>query len=917
MPKFQVELDDGRKFEIESDSEPTQQEVLDALKESGGRELDGSRGSSWADKRRMEDGGDTSSTDGWDTAAPINELGIASEAISEAPGGGVSPSMSPSVNSTATRSNAAIAGAGAATAAPEALLASAPELAPSTATGVVGYLAKSALANMVSGAAGSVTDEALKSAAGENTPGAMKRIGATTAISGLATPLNPLLQKAFQGAAGSISGILKGLSSGSLVNAAKGGSAGGWAGLIQPLYQKAREAEVQSAREVIKAVTGEEAPQSFGEALGKTTFGKSYAQIERELGPDANGALSDDARNKLTKSVLFSASELAGSGADSETIAKMTLAALKAENVAVSAPVREHVESISKSLVASIDNELSKVEGEAASAISPKFRMTPTETGENVKQYVGEAQQAWRARQKELFDQYRAEVGDAEVAGLPNAKKAAQELLDSGLKTTDAEGVVSPIANTLPDSQAQQAIQTVLQAADTPQSIESLRKFISNFSDSIEFGVLSKIPDANKKALRSALKKDMMAGLEALPDSAAKEKLLAANKFTTESVDEMLSKSVTNAGRESGGTSAESIFGTLSSKPSEYKRFIEVMGDRAPRFRETMKNGILSEITAPGSGVVDLEGRVNAERAFGQIAKLPREIREDLGIDVEGMRKIALRQKDAQELLKDATSAQKKDPEAAASWLKANRDQLQGFLGPGGEKRFEDFVRAQAAQELAYKNSVLAEVARGESAAVAADPAKFVDSIITGKFGPEQSEAALALVSRRDPAAYADLQTEYLSRLLEKSQESGVISGKKLSGLIGKPVSGRSPSSGGDQLGLASAVLGKGKVDDLRMVADKLGTVQDSLLHMISNPNANSNLVGDALYSMSKSTGAPGTPGAFHNLLTWLPKRRYQFLAKSLNNPEMRSIISKPARDLTGAEASALVGAISAEPISN
>ena len=893
----------GREYEWTKDTHPTEEDMRQL------QEYDASLGrqASWADKRAAEENPPQ-------PEAP-SQTGL-SDAMLALAGGtpfGINPVEAAKDPAATARGAAPALGLAASVIAPEALIAAAPGLAPGAASGAFGYLGRSALLNAVSGGTGAATEEALKSMGGDS-EGAVGRVAKAAGAAAAFAPLNPLVEKGIGAVAGTVGGAVaraaEAWSSKSLMPLLKGAAKGGAAGMLRPLYLTDSEQKVSAARRAIEDVTGVSPPTSLGEALGKTTFGGSFARIEKELGGEASGALSDEARNAVTQSVLFNAAELMGTGATREDVAKLVMAGLRKEVGAISAPVEKLVNDITDEVVNATNAKLGAVGGEATALITPRAPVSKEEAGTAVKDLVSEAQTTWRQRQSDLFEEYRKEVGNAQIAGLPNAKRAAEELQKSGLMTTDKGGAVSPIPRTFSDGDAQKAVNDIIQAADTPQDIESVRKYISELSDSIEFGALAGIPDRNKKMLREALRKDMMQGLNALPSSAAKDKLLAANAFTADTIDEMLGGAAVKAAKSTaeGGQAPENLISALSSKSSQYNQFKRILGNRVYEFRDTLKRSILSDIAKPGSAAVNLDGTVNAAGAFKELSKLPEEIRADLGIDVEKLRNLALSDEALSGILKGATGV-KGNKEKALEWISLNESELASVMGPGGDQKFKDLARAKLAESELYRNGVISDLAQRDAAKVAENPEKFVSSIFNRKFDTSHVKDAMDILARQNPRAAEQLQADFLAELLERSQVKGIVGGKKLDALLSAPASGM-PAGSGVELGTAKAILGDKKVNALRDVARNLDVVQGSLMDALKFQGAGSTAFDDALYGLASKSGVTGSLRVVYDAVGLAGKARYKVYAKLLNDDKSRALLMKPVERLTQGEAAALVGAM-------
>lgn len=895
MPTYRVELDDGRAFDVEADSEPTEMDIQEFLVGQTPKATAPSLG---------------------ETQAGLN-FGLPTQQ-------GSLPVV-PSSSVDAVGAAKALLPLAAGIVAPEMAAARIPALAPAAAKSLGGYLGRLAGSGALSGGAMQGTQEAIGAAAGEPTEGAAGRILGSMTLGALSAPiLGPLTQKLLQTGIGAVtggySGLQQALAERSLAPLIKGAKTGATLGFVRPLFHSTTDDRIASARNLIKAVTGEEPPMSVGEALGKRAFGGSYVDLEKELGESASGAISEETRNRISRSIMHTASQLFGTGATREQIADLTIAALNKEVTRLGKPAEEAVRQLTDDLISSIDDELSKIGGEALKSITPTAAMTARESGDYAKLLAESAQKAFRDQQDALFSAYRSQLGAGAVTpGLPNAKAAVSQLLNTGLRETSKEGIVTPIARTIQDADARSAIDTILKAADTPQDIESLRRYISQFSDDITYGVLSKIPDANKKALRAALKQDLMEGLNSLPTSAAKDALIKANRFTTEAIDDILNPSINKAAQEAnvGGTAGEDLFRRLTTRPTEYRKFVTALGGKADEFKQVLREGILTDVSKVGGPVVGMDQTVNVGKAFSELSKLPKEISDDLGFDLELLRKLALRQEAVKELAGKAAKVKDLGVDKAFEWLNVSKDEMLQFAGPNGPQRFADLVRVKGAQEMALRNAILADVAAGSSAAIRKNPADFVRQIVEGAYRPADTQKALQIVAADSPKTYHDIQVEFLKNLIDGSTVKGVVSGERIAQKIGAPVGGKAPTSGGELLDTANAILGKSKVDSVRRVAEALGQTQKRLLGKELSEQStflelatSRNVPRDILYAFASKLGATKSLGWVSSLLNSPAQMRYSLAASLLNEPQYLPLLSKPFSELTGAEAAALVNAV-------
>lgn len=912
----------GREYEWTKDTPPTEEDMRQL------QEYDASLGkqTSWADKKAAEENAPQPE------APPQTALSDMMLSLAGGTPFGINPVEAAKDPAATARGAAPALGLAASVIAPEAMLAAAPGLAPAAAAGPVGYLLRSAALNAASGGAGAATEEALNSMGGD-TSGAVGRVAKAAGAAAALAPLNPLIEKGIGAVAGAAGGAVaraaEAWSAKSLMPLLKGAAKGGAAGMLRPLYLTDAEQKVSAARKAIEDVTGVAPPASLGEALGKTAFGGSFARIEKELGGEAAGALSDEARNAVTQSVLFNAAELMGTGATREDVAKLVMAGLRKEVGAVSAPVEKLVNDITDEVVNATNAKLGAVGGEAEALITPASRVTKDEAGSEVKAAALAIQDKFNEIERANFDAARGVIGDAKTFGMANANKALDEVEKTALvgkKKTEsvvydqygnpAQSVSeteAPIPRTL-NEKVRGILSEIRAAKDTQQGIENLRQYRSELRKEIDYSGEAGRGDHLLKKVVKGISDDIEEGISAIQNPQAKQLLDEANKFTRENVDEVFGKFMSKVAKSpnEGGSKPESVISSLASASSEYRAMRSAFRRIDPRafvdVKSNLKNAILSDIAKPGSAAVNLDGTVNAAGAFKELSKLPEEIRADLGIDVERLRNLALSDEALSGILKGATGV-KGNKEKALEWISLNESELAGVMGPGGDQKFKDLARAKLAESELYRNGVISDLAQRDAAKVAENPEKFVSSIFNRKFDTSHVKDAMDILARQDPRAAEQLQADFLAELLERSQVKGIVGGKKLDALLSAPASGM-PAGSGVELGTSKAILGDKKVNALRDVARNLDVVQGSLMDALKFQGAGSTAFDDALYGLASKSGVTGSLRVVYDAVGLAGKARYKAYAKLLNDDKSRALLMKPIERLTQGESAALVGAM-------
>lgn len=816
--------------------------------------------------------------------------------------------------------NAAI---GASFIAPEMLVAAVPGLAPSAAAGVLGYLGRLGVLGSTGAAAGGTVAQIPEVISGEKTvPKAVGEVGLQTAIGFPAGIVGGVVgQKAIQGLGSGVSEML-GRQAGTVGEAAENFRRGVSKGLLRPIFQTPSDAKTRAAAELIESVTGQKPAQSLGEALGKTTFGRSFVEVEKELGNEAAGQLSEEARNAVTRSILHTATGLAGTGASPAQLAELTIAALQKEiGKNISGPAKQAVTELSDQLSASLNNAVAKTGAEAFRITTPETETSPFTAGNIGKMAEQEAEKAFMSKEDELFGAYRQLLGNnPPAATLKNTAKAVQSILGTGLRSTNAAGEVVPVASTITDSKVKAFLGQINEAANTPQDIEALRRYRSQIGASIgEPGVLSDLGNANKKALYKALSQDIDEAISKIPDPKVKQALQQANAFRRENIDKFKLQSSVKAGQEveEGGTTGQMLLRSVLGDTDRYNTFKSVLGDQFGTFKATARDAVLSNAQRAGSTVeAEAAGQFNIGAALREIEKLPKEVANDLFPGTSSrLRELAVRELKTSALAKNLP----KDPDKILDWVTVNKAELDEFLGPGGEARFQDAIRLKAAEQARYNNAILADVARGDATAISKNPVKFVDSILNGTFSqPGDVKAALGVVARHSPKTYHDLQVAYLSRLIGDSQVKGIISGAEIAKRIAAPVAGKAATEGGKAYDLSREILGDAKLNSLRTMATALEqtqkailgkeiTARGTLLEMITAAKT----PVDAAVVLGAKLGSPTRSlGWYRDILNKPAQLKYQIAAKLANDPSMIPLLTKPIESLNGGEATRITAAL-------
>jgi hypothetical protein len=852
---------------------------------------------------------------------------------------------------------AAMAGAsiplavGASIAAPMAAVELAPAMAPSAASGALGYLTRSAALNAIAGGSAATVREGVKTLAGEQTAGeAAKAVGKEALISAALAPLNPVIEKALGasiGLAASLGNAGKEALSGAFGKAAVTAAKGAALGLMRPLYNIPKDEVAAAARESIRQSTGVDVPESMGEALGKSMFGVPYTQIESELGPKAVGAISDSTRDAIAKKVAYAATELAGSGAAMEDVAQSVIGELRTKIGGVSGPAEQEIKRAAEAVTKAVNSKLDRFGQDALDAFGFGGSVTGFQAGSAGKEIAERASMAFKDAESALYSNARAGVPKdfkVQPKDMAPLQKIADEIESTGLKkTVMEEGGVSydtygnpvqapasskevTMASSIPDAQARGFLAQIREFSSTPQTLDSIRQFRTQVSDAIsENGILSGLGSANKKRIARAAYETIENAMDRLPDPATKAAFKYANKHRFENIDTYTAGVSERAatGYEAGGTSSETLFGKLKGNVDAYSTFKKMLQgtpetpDLWPKYKETFKDAVLTDaFEAAREQLPSLSGeaRVSVGKFLDNLGKTPPEILRDLGINTQSTRVLAGAEKVGEKLLGSIP----KETRNVMDWVSASEGELKAFLDTGDVAILNAAKARSNAEADLFKNRAMAEAAKGMSKAIEQSPSEFLKGVLSGKYTSQETSELIGAL-KDNPEARAGVQRLFVEKLLADSTRKTVVGGKAvnpetLAGLIAEPTSGAIPSSGGPLQEAAAGILGKAKLNDLRNVMAELRKTQTGAFP--KNAPEDVGLVEAVM-------GTEGELAATYQAATALGQRqpmrvlaaalrgvrggfKYQLASKLFNNDATRPLLTKPISKMTAVEAAAI-----------
>lgn len=867
MPTYQVTLEDGRVFDIDADSEPTQSEIDAAL--SGGVADQAVA----LQERRIPTAGEMQ--------AGIS-FGVPGQSIP----------VTPSSELQGLEAAKAMGGTLAGLLAPQAAAARIPSLA-APATSFFQWARNLGALGGIGGLASGATKGAIGMAAGDTTPGQAAKETVKEGLLGV--PLGIGAGLLAQKAAGAISGAMAAGPGKRFVGAA--------AGLNRPLWQDAAEQEIQQAEELIRGMTGIQVPRSIGERLGTTAFGVPYIEIEAALRSD-KGKLPAAARSSAYEAVAWAASRLAGTPAlTRENVSRLAIDELEKLVESTGKPAREAIDELSDQLVGSLNRAIQSQRAAAGNLLTGTVEETPFTGMTRVKDLAGSTLDDVEAQFADLYGRFRSNPKLAEAKGSVDPLLKFRDEIES----VALEGEEGPLYESLPEGLSRMA-GWVKKIGDIPQSLERLRNFRTVVRDSMKSpDVFPGVSAHWKGKLIRALTESIDDALGKVPDSGLREQLAAANSAYRNNIDRFQSAFAKGVISDFGierGTAPEAIYQKLtgSSGTTYLGELRNLLGDKFDEalsaIRDTARSEIRREATSVG-------GQLDPQRAFRLARQMPEEVFPEIG----QLQRIAAKEA---ELAGIKLPSNKDD---LLNWASTQPQIVDQFIEPGGRAALAKAVKAAAANDAALRNSVLADVARKSAQTVRDNPAWFANRLSTGGFDSRDVKQTFEILDSTSPETANLLRGQFMKDLVEKASRDKFFDPGEFSKLLKAPIGGSTPKSGGPLRDTANAALGADSVDRMLEAAKALETIGSKNLS-IRGRSALSALTdkqeGDAVFLLARLYGMGAPVGIFHRGIHGLSIARYKVAAALLEgaDDELLKLLGKPITELSQSEAASVSEAI-------
>lgn len=846
-----------------------------------------------------------------------------------------------------------MAGLVAGVAAPALAVSSGLVAAPASSATLASYLGRQAVLGAIGGGASGATEGAIDVASGAKTVGEAAKSTAMDTVKGAL--LNTVLGPAFEKLLGIPFGAVQGASAASgFAGKVKGAITGAKAGLIRPLYQAPSAAAREAASKVIEDTTGIRPQMSLGEALGETMTGKSFVDVERQLGQSAGGALSDEARTQLAEAVAYKATQLAGANASEADVAESLIGELEKKIGSVSDPAKQEIQRLSKIIVDRVNGQLDQYGPVARSAFGFGRETTEYGAGSAAKKVADQAEDLFREAESALYNKARAGVGKefrVTPEDMTPLRRAVQEIEEMGLRRTvkgepqtvyDQYGAAREIPgetreevikSAIPDAAARAYMAQIREFGETPQTLDAVRAFRTEISNAIsETGVLATLGTRNKAKLAKAAFDAIEKASERFADPATKEAFKYANRHRYENIDFFKSNLAQGAGEavEAGGLSSGTLFRKLTKDVDAYRSF-KRMASGTPEtqnlwqsYQNTLKDAVLTEAFESAREIlpsVSGRSRVSVGKFVEGLKRTKPEILEDLGITPQTMDRLV----GSEMVAKGLEGSMPKKPEKLLEWVEINEGDIRNFLQTGDVQILESAKRAAVAEADLMKNRVMSDAAKGLSNAIQSDPAAFLNGVLGAKNYTTRELSQVMDVLKDNQPAREGVQKLFLAKLLKEAESTGwrrgkIVDAAKVLKLIERAGSRKAPggvelpTSGGDYAEVANGLLGIDKVSKLKDAMTQLEIVQKGLFkgRPAKDPGILDLAVGEegevaASYAVIRALGQSAPLRLIATMTRFIGGgAKYRIASTLLSDESIRPLLSKPVKMLTGAEAAQL-----------
>lgn len=694
-----------------------------------------------------------------------------------------------------------------------------------------------------------------------------------------------------------------------------GGLKAGAATFFRPRYApRVGSMETAQIRDIIESSTGVKVPVGVAEALGEPGLAEAIknAPVGAEVTPQQ--------MESLKRLIVLNATELGGknTGISSDDLAKSAVDILRKQLGNVSKPFEDAISNLTSQLKPAIDKGLVEVQNQAA-AFVPGTTSTPSRLGDifrNIEQYgynffkQTDAKNFNALRANPTYQQLKAKTSNAvewanniDASAIQSLKTTPEEsslFVDQfGRKvvTKPSVTITEGIPSTYPP-ETQKFVAAIGNMAPE-QSIDAMRRYRTIIGDSIgNDSILPGISDRAKKQLYNAFTKDIEAAVDSVADKEFKTQFQLANKFHRENADNFLGKQVQsiikNVGAE-GGAGPASIARNLES--ADAPTFLESIKraarpEDATAIDSTAREYLFNQ--AAKSGVDPVTGEISVSKVVNYINGLAPEIQNQFFPNAKQIASLAKRQSALAGI----------DPNKVISTLTVDANLLSDALGskaPEIQKSIADAIKRSGEMDKQLRGTILGALKKASSGevtdAVSQNPKKFISGIVDGTYTADQSRAALDMIGRESPMLVQQLQFQYVDDLIGKYSQGGVLNAQKLAAdLVAESATGKA----GEIRNYANAVLGTGKVSNLKAVLDNVARLEKLKAPITSNDpfveamaRTAGAVVGEAVGGVAR-IGPIGTANQAAQMVKLAPRVKYKVASYVLSTPQLRELAMKP-----------------------
>lgn len=648
---------------------------------------------------------------------------------------------------------------------------------------------------------GKILGPALKGAIGFSAGGVVKDVATRTLDDASIRPGEILAKRTEQGVANTLFGAGFGILGQGVV--------GGINLLRRPLIQEAPglvEQAGQLAAKTIEAETGVAIPSSVAEITGNRGLARLETFVSKV--PGGRKIMERVARSRLAAHDQFQ--RVLMDGKDPKLASEVSQRAIKAIQ-AQTAPLEAAKATAKTELGATASAEV-------ASVFPTVPSRTALELGETLATDAQGAYQAFKTQADDLYNAYRTTGGqDAVIAAGPLKQRAAQLLEELKVTTDQGKEVVQKL--TPPDTVA--FLESVSKLADDVPLAE-LRQIRTRLFESIgDPQILPGVGIGVKKQLAGAATNTIEKGVDALPNTAVKTTLQAANKFYREESPKFLENAIeglllptTAAGASGRESFINSLYAGGRGSAETFSKLKTLFGDKSPQIqavKDYFYDNVLEKITNP------VTRTINMNEVIPVLERMAPELSKEL-------------------FGANAPKALSAARAFMAGEGKVGFDEVKNLLQSGqpSSQKLVGLMKAQADLDKAYQNEIRKAVGEGKLTNVDAD--EFVNRyIFGGSTIKDLQETMKTFAMTSDAELVGDIQRKYLSSLFAKGQRTSSSTGDVTQenftrGVLGMPQREIDPSKFSSLLDSAEeqarmqVVLGPKKAELMRNFALKLAS---------------------------------------------------------------------------------------------